>query len=105
LTDDEMNRLLRVVEKKSDEGSIVGKRDYALLLLYFSSGLSRTEIISLRGKDVEVAKDKMLIKYRLKADGSQGVRLQTLTPLKQLKITSCIQGEPMSESGACFLDA
>jgi integrase len=66
LTDDEMNRLLTVVKKEAEEGSIVGKRDYALLLLYFLSGLRRTEIISLRGKDVEIAEDKMLIKYKRK---------------------------------------
>lgn len=66
LTDDEMNRLLRVVKKEAEEGSIVGKRDYALLLLYFLSGLRRTEIISLRGKDVEIAEDKLLIKYKRK---------------------------------------
>jgi len=66
LTDAEMNRLLRVVKKDADEGSIVGKRDYALLLLYFLSGLRRTEIISLRGKDVDIAEDKLLIKYKRK---------------------------------------
>ncbi|HEX8000874.1 MAG TPA: tyrosine-type recombinase/integrase [Pyrinomonadaceae bacterium] len=66
LTDDEMNRLLKVVKKDADEGSMVCKRDYALLLLYFLSGLRRAEIISLRGKDVEVVEDKLLIKYKRK---------------------------------------
>lgn len=66
LTDDEMNRLLNAVKKEAGEGSIVGKRDYALLLLYFLSGLRRTEVISLRGKDVEVTGDKLLIKYKRK---------------------------------------
>jgi len=66
LTDDEMNRLLSLVRKEANEGSMVGKRDYALLLLYFLSGLRRTELISLRGKDVEVTEDKMLIKYKRK---------------------------------------
>jgi integrase/recombinase XerD len=66
LTDAEMNRLLRIIKKDAEEGSIVGKRDYALLLLYFLSGLRRTEIISLRGKDVEIAEDKLLIKYKRK---------------------------------------
>jgi integrase/recombinase XerD len=66
LTDDEMNRLLTVVKKEADGGSITGKRDYALLLLYFLSGMRRTEIISLRGKDVENAGDKLLIKYKRK---------------------------------------
>lgn len=62
LTDDEMNRLLTAVKKEADEGSVVGKRDYALLLLYFLSGFRRTEVISLRGKDIEVVEDKLLIK-------------------------------------------
>src|SRR2546423_1290424 len=54
LSDDEMNRLLASVKKEADEGSVAGKRDYALLLLYFLSGLRRSEVISLRGKDVDV---------------------------------------------------
>jgi integrase/recombinase XerD len=66
LTDDEMNRLLTIVKKEADEGSTVGKRDYALLLLYFLSGLRRTEVISLRGKDFEITGDKLLIKYKRK---------------------------------------
>lgn len=66
LTDDEMNRLLNVVKKEADEGLIVAKRDYALLLLYFLSGLRRSEIISLRGKDVEVTEGKLLIRYKRK---------------------------------------
>src|SRR5437764_11578367 len=49
LSDDEMNRLLTSVRKEADEGSVAGKRDYALLLLYFLSGLRRSEVISLRG--------------------------------------------------------
>jgi integrase len=66
LTDDEMSRLLSVVRKEANEGSIVAKRDYALLFLYFLSGLRRSEVISLRGKDVEVTDGKMLIRYRRK---------------------------------------
>jgi integrase len=65
LTDDEMSRLLGVVKKEAD-GGLVGKRDYALLLLYFLSGLRRSEVISLRGKDVEVTDGKLLIRYRRK---------------------------------------
>lgn len=66
LSDGEMNRLLTAVKKEADEGSIVGRRDYALLLLFFLSGLRRTEVISLRGKDVEVTGDKLLVKYKRK---------------------------------------
>lgn len=66
LTDEEMNRLLAEVKREAGGGSIVGKRDYALLLLYFLSGLRRSEAISLRGKDVEVGEGKLIIKYRRK---------------------------------------
>jgi len=54
LSDEEVSALLRVVRAKADEGSVVGKRDYALLLLYFLTGMRRTEIIRLRWGDVKL---------------------------------------------------
>jgi integrase len=44
----------------------VGKRDYALLLFYFLTGLRRSEVISLRGRDMEFKEDTLVIKYRRK---------------------------------------
>jgi integrase/recombinase XerD len=85
LTDDEMNRLLRVVKKEADGGSIIGKRDYALLLLYFLSGLRRTEVISLRGKDVEVTEDKLLIKYKRKGGHYTGREVADLDVIKAVE--------------------
>jgi len=52
LTDVEVQRLLRVVKKRADSGDLIGKRDYALLLLYFITGMRREELISLRFEDV-----------------------------------------------------
>jgi integrase len=66
LSDDEMSRLLASVRRKADEGSVIDKRDYALLLLFFLSGLRRSEVISLRGKDIDVIDGKLIIKYRRK---------------------------------------
>lgn len=66
LTDEEMNRLLEVVKGKADAGSIVAKRDYALLLFFFLTGLRRNEVISLRGKDLEQKEGQLVIKYRRK---------------------------------------
>jgi integrase/recombinase XerD len=66
LTDDEMNRLLDVVKSQADNGSIIAKRDYALLLFFFVTGLRRNEVISLRGKDLEYKDGKTIIKYRRK---------------------------------------
>lgn len=66
LSDEEMNRLLEVVKAKADSGSVVAKRDYALLLFFFLTGLRRNEVISLRGKDLERKDGRLVIKYRRK---------------------------------------
>jgi integrase len=61
-----MNSLLAAVRRKAEGGSVVGKRDYALLLFYFLTGLRRSEVIGLRGKDLEVGDGPLVIKYRRK---------------------------------------
>jgi site-specific recombinase XerD len=66
LTDDEMNNLLGVVRAMADAGSVVAKRDYALLLFFFLTGLRRNEVVSLRGKDLEHREGRLIIKYRCK---------------------------------------
>lgn len=66
LTDDEMNRLLHVVRARADSGALVGKRDYALLLFFFLTGLRRNEVISLRGSDLKHREGKLVINYRRK---------------------------------------
>jgi len=42
----------------------VGKRDYALLLLFLLTGLRRNEVFSIRGKDVVDKDGKLVIKYQ-----------------------------------------
>lgn len=54
LTDEELEKLLETVGRKAAAGDIVGKRDYALLLLFVATGMRRAEILSLRGRDVRV---------------------------------------------------
>ncbi len=66
LTDAEMNALVAVVRRLAQTGSVVGKRDYALLLFYFLTGLRRSEVIGLRGKDLETRGGTLVIKYRRK---------------------------------------
>jgi integrase/recombinase XerC len=66
LSDDEMNALLGAVRRLADSGSVVGRRDYALLLFYFLTGLRRSEVIGLRGKDLEMKDETLIIKYRRK---------------------------------------
>lgn len=66
LTDDEMNRLLEAVQTRADVGSVIAKRDYAILLFFFLTGLRRNEVISLRGRDLEYKEERLVIKYRRK---------------------------------------
>lgn len=66
LSDEEMNALLAAVRRLAGDGSVVGKRDYALLLFYFLTGLRRSEVIGLRGKDLEFNDGTLVIKYRRK---------------------------------------
>jgi integrase len=51
LDDNEVMALMSVVRAKAQD-SIVGKRDYALLLFYFFTGKRRSEIINLRRQDI-----------------------------------------------------
>jgi integrase len=66
LSDDEMNALLGVVRGLAESGSVVGKRDYALLLFYLLTGLRRSEVIGLRGVDLGFVGGALIIKYRRK---------------------------------------
>jgi integrase len=66
LTDDEFSRLIFVVRSKAATGDVVGKRDYALLLFYVATGMRRSEVISLRGRDVEFQDGLMVLRSRVK---------------------------------------
>lgn len=66
LSDEEMNSLLGVVRRLAESGSVVGKRDYTLLLFYLLTGLRRSEVIGLRGSDLELMDGVLIIKYRRK---------------------------------------
>src|SRR5215216_432273 len=65
LSDEEVAALVTAVRHRARSGDIVGKRDYALLLLYLATGLRRQEAIGLRGKDVHVG-ETLVLEYRAK---------------------------------------
>jgi integrase len=65
LSDEEMGALVSAVRKRAQAGDIVGKRDYALLLLYLATGLRRQEAIGLNGKNVHVG-ETLVLEYRAK---------------------------------------
>jgi site-specific recombinase XerD len=65
MSDEEVRALVGAVRQRALKGDVVGKRDYALLLLYLATGLRRSEAISLRGKDVHVD-ETLILAYRAK---------------------------------------
>jgi integrase len=65
MSDEEVQALVGVVRRHALAGDVVGKRDYALLLMYLATGLRRSEVISLRGKDVHLD-ETLILAYRAK---------------------------------------
>jgi integrase len=65
MSDEEVQALVGDVRRRALRGDIVGKRDYALLLMYLATGLRRSEVISLRGKDVHLD-ETLTLAYRAK---------------------------------------
>jgi integrase len=65
LSDDELQALISVVQKKALSGDIVGKRDYAILVLFMATGMRRSEVLSLRGRDIRV-EDNLVLTGRVK---------------------------------------
>ena len=73
--DDELRALLAHVKALAKEpGDVAAKRDYALLQWYVKTGRRRSEVISLRGSDVQVkdfsaggvAEQMLVVRYRIK---------------------------------------
>ncbi|MDQ3819970.1 MAG: tyrosine-type recombinase/integrase [Acidobacteriota bacterium] len=65
LSDEEVGALVAAVRGRAQSGDVVGKRDYALLLLYLATGLRRQGAIGLHGKDVQVG-ETLVLEYRAK---------------------------------------
>jgi site-specific recombinase XerD len=65
MSDEEVQALVSVVRRRALAGDLVGKRDYALLLMYLATGLRRSEVISLRGKDIHLD-ETLILAYRAK---------------------------------------
>lgn len=65
-TDEELQAIVRVVSEKAAQGDIVGKRDYALLLFYLTTGMRRQEVIGLRGGNIKLDDDSITLTGKVK---------------------------------------
>jgi len=66
LDDDQISALMRVVMQRAAAGDVIGKRDYALLLMFITTGMRRQEVIGLRGSDLELRNDYLIVRCRVK---------------------------------------
>jgi len=66
LDDEQVTALVRVVKRKAEAGEVTGKRDYALLLFFITTGMRRREVIGLRGADLEMRVDDFVVRCRVK---------------------------------------
>jgi len=65
-TDEEMNTILDSIAGEVEQGSIHALRDYAVTLFYLYSGLRRNEVFGLRGSDIELQDDGLIVRYKRK---------------------------------------
>lgn len=70
-TDAEMNAILDVIEGAAQTGSKHALRDYAVTLFYLYSGLRRNEVFGLRGCDVELEEEGLVVRYQRKGGKMQ----------------------------------
>lgn len=102
-TDDEMNAILDQVAAEAERGSIHALRDYAVTLFYLYSGLRRNELFGLRGNDVELKEDGLIVRYRRKGGkfqrrevGHSDVHEALVAYLKKSKRLSVLHtGDPL----------
>lgn len=90
-SDEQLRSLLDAVTRKAASGDIVGLRDRALLLLYVTTGMRRSEVISLRGSDLEIKEDGLIIWARVKGGDYTGREVNEPAVCAALRdyLTSC----------------
>ncbi|MGA9773118.1 MAG: tyrosine-type recombinase/integrase [Blastocatellia bacterium] len=66
LSDEQLGKLQGAIKARADQGQIVALRDYALFLMYVMSGMRRSEVINLRGQDLEFREEGIVVTCRVK---------------------------------------
>jgi integrase/recombinase XerC len=65
-TDEELHKITSAISSHAASNNLVAKRDLALLLMYTSTGLRREEVIGLRGRDIQITDEGLIIGGRVK---------------------------------------
>lgn len=72
LTDDQLRALVAELKRRATSEDLTAKRDFALLLFYVLTGMRRSEVLSLRGRDIEFKDDRLVIRSRVKGGDYAG---------------------------------
>ena len=72
LDDTQLRTLVNVIRSKAATGDIVAKRDIAILLFLLLTGMRRSEVIGLRGGDLERAEDMLIVRNKVKGGDYAG---------------------------------
>jgi integrase len=84
LDDAQLRTLVGVVKKKAAKGDVIAKRDMAILLFFLLTGMRRSEVVGLRGGDID-RRDEMLI-VRNKVKGGDYVGREVRDPQVRLAL-------------------
>jgi integrase len=76
LDDTQLRALVDVIRNKATAGDIFAKRDLAILLFLLLTGMCRSEVIGLRGGDLERAEDMLIIRNKVKGGDYVGRELR-----------------------------
>jgi integrase len=63
---------------RAEQDDIIAKRDLALPLWYLMTGMRRSEVISVRGKDIDLKDDRIIVRGKVK--GGTYVRREITDP-------------------------
>ena len=105
-TDDELQKIVEIVRAKAETGDIVGKRDYALLLFYLITGMRRQEVIGLRGRNLKLEADAIVITSKVKGGDYVGreVRDESLRAALLDYLSACNRMAVLKTDGPLWTD-
>jgi integrase/recombinase XerC len=78
LNDVQLRTLVGVVRRRAKAGDIVAKRDLAILLFFLATGMHRSEVINLRGGDLEYTDDVLVVRGKVKGGDYVGREVRDL---------------------------
>jgi len=68
LDDEQLASLVGIIKQRAEAVDVIGKSDYALLLFFAITGMRRQEVIALRGSDLELKPDRLLVRAKVKGE-------------------------------------